>query len=141
MILAFDLMQISQRLDHTFCIPEDQDIRDPGIGIVAVQFHAGKPVSQKTHSGVQFRKLPAPLQGDGVGFGFDGIVFLKLLFQRGPQTGTQTGIQQTADFDLADLGGFQKGREKLLASFHGASPTLLCTIAAGAYIKWRTERM
>lgn len=105
------LVQIFQPLYHAPGVSLDHHAGDFGFVVPAGQLEPGHTVGQKPNSRIQFRYLPTPLVGKGMGFRFDGIVFFQLIFQGGTQAGIHGGIQHAADTDLPHLGGFQDGGE------------------------------
>lgn len=106
LVLPVELMDVLQSFDHTFCISLDHHVGDLGVSVTPGELGSCHHVSHEPDCRVQFRQLPTSLGCDGVGLAFDGIVFLKLGFQRFSQAGPHTGLQHTADTDLSHLCGF-----------------------------------
>lgn len=93
-------IQFPQRADHAFCIHTDQNICDARIVVSAAELHSCHSVCQKAEESVHFRKVPSSLLCNAAGFGFQGIVFQKLLLQNAAQLRVNGSIQKTADSDL-----------------------------------------
>lgn len=135
LVLLTELMEGFQTLDHAPGVALNHHVGNFGVGVPAAQLHPGHEIRPDPYGGVKLVHVPAPLGGDGMGFGFDGIVFPKLGFQRFPQPGTHTGVQHTANADLPHLGGFQDGGQNFSAVFHKTSPHLVCTFLPLSCIK------
>ena len=105
-VLAVELVQIFQTLDHATGISLNHHAGDFGIGVAAGEPHPCHHVRHGPDHGVQFRYLPASGGGDAVGLGFNGIIFLELGFQGLAQGGAHIGVQHTADANLTHLGSF-----------------------------------
>lgn len=117
-ILLTELMEGFETFYHALGVALNHHVGDFGVRVPAVKLHSGHEIRPKPHGGVKLVHVPAPLSGDGMGFGFDGIIFPKLGFQCLPQTRAHTGVQHTADANLPHLGGFQDGGQNFSAVFH-----------------------
>ena len=117
-ILLAELMEGFETFYHALGVALNHHVGDLGVRVTAVKLHSGHEIRPEPHGGGKRVHGPAPLSGDGMGFGFDGIIFPKLGFQRFPQPGTHTGVQHTANADLPHLGGFQDGGQNFSAVFH-----------------------
>ena len=72
-VLFLHPVPLLQAADHASGVHLDHQIRDPGVAIAAPQLHPHHAVSEKAMDSVHFRQFPAPLQGYGIGFRFQGM--------------------------------------------------------------------
>ena len=105
-VMVCPLVHIPNTLDHAPGIAQNHHIRHFGIGIAVTELHTGHHVRHQPFARLQFRQFPTSLRCQGMGLTFDGIIFLKLGFQRFPEAGPQVGIQKAPDTNLAHLCGF-----------------------------------
>lgn len=111
-------MQVLQPCDHPAGISLNHHACNFGVRIAVTELHPRHHIRHDADARLQLLQLPPSLGCDGMGFRFNGIIFLKLGLQGLAQPRPHGGIQYTADANLTHLCGFQDGAEHLPIIFH-----------------------